>query len=561
MASIHATDIDDAGDAEIVFIGKLPPLGYSTFEIRPIHYSRHPENHNSISCTKIKENNRLITRKLAELEELSALTGLHGIAWNNAYVQQLKRGRQKMVQEQGDDRTNSEGYISNTAPQSGGKSAYELTNGILSLLFDKDTGQLRSMENKRSGTSIPLAMSYVWFNASDGLDSDEDKNQASGAYIFRPNGHYRIEPQYGHVHLEINNGNEVSEARQIFNDWASVIIRLYKGDEHVEFEWTVGPIPFEDGLGKEVALRYSTGLNSSTIFWTDSNGRAMMKRKKDNRPTWKLNVTEPIAGNYYPVTSAAYIQDMESKLKFVVLTDRAQGATSSSSGELEFMVHRRILCDDHKGVGEPLNETMCGCRDCDCPGLVARGVHWISFVSETNLSHRKLQQLLNDPPILLFTRLRNNGDFSISQTLQKTHSFTNGYQVPYQSQVVTLMRPKDAPGTLLVRLSHLYEKRELVNLGDKNLKDGKTTINLSKIVENYGCPTVESFAVPRELSLSANQDLEVMEHRRKAFIPYSNETTNGDQYLSSFKSSIQEQTNPWMIDLYPMEIRTFEITC
>ena len=25
--------------------------------------------------------------------------------------------------------------------------------------------------------------------------------------------------------------------------------------------------------------------------------------------------------------------------------------------------------------GEPLNETMCGCRECHCKGLIVRGTH------------------------------------------------------------------------------------------------------------------------------------------------------------------------------------------
>jgi hypothetical protein len=89
-------------------------------------------------------------------------------------------------------------------------------------------------------------------------------------------------------------------------------------------EWTVGPIPFEDGLGREVVLRYSSGIRSGGAFFTDANGRAMVRRARDARPTWDLNVTEPQAGNFYPVTAAIYLQDEAAQP--AVLTERAQGA-------------------------------------------------------------------------------------------------------------------------------------------------------------------------------------------------------------------------------------------
>ena len=37
---------------------------------------------------------------------------------------------------------------------------------------------------------------------------------------------------------------------------------------------------------------------------------------------------------------------------------RFPGGASLASGQLEIMVHRRILKDDGRGVGEPLNETL-----------------------------------------------------------------------------------------------------------------------------------------------------------------------------------------------------------
>ncbi len=34
----------------------------------------------------------------------------------------------------------------------------------------------------------------------------------------------------------------------------------------------------------------------------------MQKRVRDKRPTWDLQVQEPIAGNYYPLTAAISLQ-------------------------------------------------------------------------------------------------------------------------------------------------------------------------------------------------------------------------------------------------------------
>ncbi len=46
-------------------------------------------------------------------------------------------------------------------------------------------------------------------------------------------------------------------------------------------------------------------------------------------------VYEPIAGNYYPLTAAMYIQDTANDQQLAVLTDRSQGGASLKSGEME----------------------------------------------------------------------------------------------------------------------------------------------------------------------------------------------------------------------------------
>lgn len=91
---------------------------------------------------------------------------------------------------------------------------------------------------------------------------------------------------------------------QEFGELGSLVVRLWKGRRHVEVEWTAGPIL---SSGKEIVLWYKTDVPSGETFFTDANGRELQPRRRNYSPTWHLNVTEPVAGNFYPVTAAIYI--------------------------------------------------------------------------------------------------------------------------------------------------------------------------------------------------------------------------------------------------------------
>ena len=45
-------------------------------------------------------------------------------------------------------------------------------------------------------------------------------------------------------------------------------------------------------------------------------------------------MTEPIAGNYYPVNTRATIVDSTKGMQLTVLTDRSQGAASLGDGQV-----------------------------------------------------------------------------------------------------------------------------------------------------------------------------------------------------------------------------------
>lgn len=98
----------------------------------------------------------------------------------------------------------------------------------------------------------------------------------------------------------------------------------------------VGPIPVQDRVGREIITKFDTDIASKGIFYTDSNGREMMRRQLNHRDTWTPNLQEKVAGNYYPVTAKIAIED--DTRRFALLTDRAQGGSSLADGSMELMV-------------------------------------------------------------------------------------------------------------------------------------------------------------------------------------------------------------------------------
>ncbi|KAF2611129.1 hypothetical protein F2Q70_00007400 [Brassica cretica] len=140
------------------------------------------------------------------------------------------------------------------------------------------------------------------------------------------------------VPLTVILGPLVNEVHQQLNPWISQVTRVYKGKEHVEVDFIVGNIPIKDGVGKEVVTQISSSLKSDKTFYTDSSGRDYIKRIRDYRSDWKLEVTQPVAGNYYPINHGIYLQD--SQKEFSVMVDRAIGGSSIVDGQVELMLHR-----------------------------------------------------------------------------------------------------------------------------------------------------------------------------------------------------------------------------
>ncbi|XP_062312069.1 lysosomal alpha-mannosidase [Osmerus eperlanus] len=392
-----------------------------------------------------------------------------------------------------------------------------IENKFLRVTFDPDTGLLSSLSNLETKQTIKLTQNFYWYNASDGRNSESP--QMSGAYIFRPNSStpFIISKT---AKIETLQNSVVQEVRQSFSPWVSQVVRLYTHSRALELEWSVGPLPIGDDLGKEVITRLDSSINSSGFFYTDSNGREVLERRKDFRPTWNLKQSEPIAGNYYPVNSRAYIKDDSEQL--TVVTDRSQGGASVQDGSLEIMLHRRLLYDDVRGVGEPLNETGEFLE-----GLVVRGRLLLSLSPPEQAAdtHRPLAQQEVLQPLLTFTP----GELHPNTRLE-----FSGLQAALPPAVHLLTVSQWDRDSVLIRLEHQYQAWESKRYSQP------VTVNLQKLFS-----TLDVLGVS-EMNLSANQ--------------YKEDMTRLDWTPETGEEPLQKplgDPSVWEVTLKPMEIRTF----
>ena len=271
-------------------------------------------------------------------------------------------------------------------------------NLYVKLSFD-ESGNLREMFNPVANERTFIKQNFCLYSSFTGNNS-EPRFTASGAYIFRPISNT---PECLSVaKYTVYRGEQFDEVQQTYSDWISQSIRLYSDSKHVEFNWQVGPIDVSGGCGKEVVAKFASDLESQSTFYTDSNGREVLRRVRDFRPTWTLNQTEDVAGNYYPINSRIFLRDEKQQTQLTLVTDRSQGGSSIADGSLEVMLHRATLSDDALGVGEPINE-----RGSDGKGLIVKGTLGLFFDSIRSSArlHRQLAHEINASPFVLFTNL------------------------------------------------------------------------------------------------------------------------------------------------------------
>jgi hypothetical protein len=255
-------------------------------------------------------------------------------------------------------KTTNQSQLIEAVPLQSGVSTI-LENDVYRVTIDAVNGGVTSILNKVSNQSSGMNQNFYHYCPNTG---DDISQQNSGAYIFRPCvGNEKPLPFSNSFNTTIIRGPLFDEVRQVINSASNIhqAISVFKGPvPFVMFLFGLGEIDISGPQGgKEVVMRFDSEITSGTQWYTDSQGLEVEQRVRDARPNYPYTPTEPVAANFFPSYAFAYLQDASNNNRSLgVIGDRSRAVASLESGSLEFLVHRRLLTDDGRGVDQALNE-------------------------------------------------------------------------------------------------------------------------------------------------------------------------------------------------------------
>ncbi|XP_017769969.1 PREDICTED: lysosomal alpha-mannosidase-like [Nicrophorus vespilloides] len=419
---------------------------------------------------------------------------------------------------------------------------HRLGDEVSGFTIDDVTGLLQTVT--LNGVTLKVKQEFMYYHGANGSNLGEE-NQASGAYIFRPADSTRTAVSFADkVTFTVHSSEFVDEVHQTINSWIKQVIRLYKQENYIEFDWVVGPIDISTNSGTEVISRFTADVDSNGTFYTDSNGRQMLRRVRDYRETYDYTDEEPVSGNYYPITSRITLRDHSRNLEIAVLNDRAQGGSSLHDGQMELMVHRRLLNDDDFGVQEALNEVEFD------KGVIARGQHFLTFgpiKSDDSKTSSALQRDLAQKKILnawVFVGNATGDEFSYENLKEKINFQFSGLRrsLPPNVQILTLEPADDR--SILLRLEHVFEE------GEDDVLSKPVAVDIADLFTLFNIESI------RETTLGANQWLDDNEKLEWDLHEYSDGRASVN-YIE--ESRVGSSLDDFVVTLTPMKIRTFII--
>uniref|UniRef100_A0A669BAY5 mannosyl-oligosaccharide 1,3-1,6-alpha-mannosidase n=1 Tax=Oreochromis niloticus TaxID=8128 RepID=A0A669BAY5_ORENI len=193
----------------------------------------------------------------------------------------------------------------------------------------------------QSGLVRKIQVQFLWYGTRTG---SRDK---SGAYLFLPADegaqlYTSSEPPL----VRVSRGPIFSDITSHFPHFTHTV-RLFHLDGHAGKSLEISNlVDIRSQVNRELVMKIVSDVASGNRFYSDLNGFQMQQR----RTLAKL----PLQANFYPMTSAAFLQDSMSRLS--LLSAQSQGVASLKPGELELVLDRRLQQDDNRGLGQGVTD-------------------------------------------------------------------------------------------------------------------------------------------------------------------------------------------------------------
>ncbi|XP_074546825.1 alpha-mannosidase 2 [Halichoeres trimaculatus] len=272
-------------------------------------------------------------------------------------------------------------------------SPLSLSNKHIQIWSSSETGLLQKLR-LQSGLVRQVQVQFLWY----GTTSKSDK---SGAYLFLPGPEGAQLYSYSEPPLvRVSRGPIFSDITSCFKHFTHRV-RLYHLEGHAGRSVEVSnTVDIRSEVNRELVMRLVTDVSSGNLFFSDLNGFQMQQR----RTLEKL----PLQANFYPMSSAAFVQDTGSRLS--LLSAQSQAVASLRPGELEVVLDRRLQQDDNRGLGQGVTDNKLTAslfqllledRKGGAQGVGGSSVEHLSLLAHmTSLS-------LCHPPITMVTPSRN----------------------------------------------------------------------------------------------------------------------------------------------------------
>lgn len=216
-----------------------------------------------------------------------------------------------------------------------------LSNKHITLWSSMETGFLQRLRLP-SGLLRQLQVQFLWYGTRTRTNQEK-----SGAYLFLPGEegpqlYSSSEPPL----VRVSRGPIFSDITSCFHHFTHTV-RLFHLEGHAGRSLEISNmVDIRSEVNRELVMRIVSDVANGNRFYSDLNGFQMQQR----RTLAKL----PLQANFYPMSSAAFLQDSASRLS--LLAAQSQAVASLRPGELEVVLDRRLQQDDNRGLGQGVTD-------------------------------------------------------------------------------------------------------------------------------------------------------------------------------------------------------------